>query len=152
MVRKAVKCPDCQTALTVKDIDGQEPSHWLILHKDQGGLTKPSQSVIDLCMATEKLFQKVLHVNKQLLPQGQGLPGAFANVVLGDLGGKVFLTLEPHMTDTEPDNNHVFALIKAITHAYCKIRMHHLTKQFNVYITGKCIRKKWTKLILFSHQ
>ena len=61
-------------------------------------------------------------------------------------------TLEDHLKDMEPDNNHVYRLIKAVTHAYIKIRMHHLAKQHNAQITGKVVRKQVIKLILFKHQ
>ena len=56
------------------------------------------------------------------------------------------------MLDTEPDNNHVFSLIKALALAYCEIRMHYLVKQQNTLITGNKIRKTMSKLILFRHQ
>ena len=60
----------------------------------------------------------------------------------------MFTTLEAQMLDTEPDNNHVFSLIKALALAYCKIRMHHLVKQQNTLITGNKIKKTMSKLIL----
>ncbi|GFN81905.1 transposable element p transposase-like protein [Plakobranchus ocellatus] len=80
----------------------------------------------------------------------EGLPGAIAHVVLQDIGTKVFDSLGDHMLDTQPENNHVFALIKAVTRAYIKIRMHHLVKEYNAEITGKRIRKSMHKLGLFK--
>ena len=56
------------------------------------------------------------------------------------------------MKDTEPDNNHIFSLIKAVTHTYTKVRMHHLTKQYTEKAKGRVVRKELTKLILFKHQ
>ena len=152
MVSRTVNCPDCQAALTVKALDGSQPSHGLVLQKDTGGLVKPSESVVAICMLTEKLFQRMLFVNKQRLPQDPGFPGALAHSVLEQTGGSVFRSLEAHMLDTEPDNNHVFSLIKALALAYCKIRMHHLVKQQSTLITGNKIRKTMSKLILFRHQ
>lgn len=152
MVMKKIKCPDCQVALYVKAVDGSQPSHGLILQKDQGGLIKPSPSVIDTCLQSEKIFQKLLYVNKNRIPQGEGLPAAIAHVVLQNIGNKVFGSLGEHMLDTQPENNHIFALIKAVTRAYIKIRMHHLVKEHNAQITGKYIRKVMHKLVLFKNQ
>ena len=58
MVSRTVNCPDCQAALTVKALDGSQPSHGLVLQKDSGGLVKPSESVVAICMLTEKHFLK----------------------------------------------------------------------------------------------
>ncbi|GFO31415.1 LOW QUALITY PROTEIN: THAP domain containing 9 [Plakobranchus ocellatus] len=86
IVERKLKCPDCKVALQVKAVDGSQPSHGLILQKDRGRLIKPSQSVIDICVHSERIFQKVLYVNKQKVPQGKGLPGAIAQFVLQDIG------------------------------------------------------------------
>ena len=91
-------------------------------------------------------------VSHRSTPRGSGFPGALAYAVLEEPGGRVFQTLEDHLKDMEPDNNHAYPLIKAVTHAYIKIRMHHLAKQHNAQITGKVVRKQVTKLILFKHQ
>ncbi|GFO40642.1 THAP domain containing 9 [Plakobranchus ocellatus] len=117
IVERKLKCPDCKVALQVKAVDGSQPSHGLILQKDRGGLIKPSQSVIDICVHSERIFQKLLYVNKQRIPQGEGLPGAIAHAVLQDIGTKMFDSLGDHnfMLDTQPENNHVFALITAVT-------------------------------------
>jgi len=56
------------------------------------------------------------------------------------------------MTDCSVDGNHVFFLVKAIVECYCKIRLHHMAKQFSVNINEPSIRKSLTKLILFKHQ
>ena len=91
-------------------------------------------------------------VTGQQTPPGPGIPGALSYAVLEELGGGVFETLEDHMKDMEPDNNHVYPLIRlSIKHAYTKIRMHHLTNQHNAQITGKVVCKEMTKLILFKH-
>ena len=94
----------------------------------------------------------MLSVTGQQPPRGSGFPGALAYAVLEEPGGRVFQTLEDHLKDMEPDNNHAYPLIKAVTHAYIKIRMHHLAKQHNAQIMGKVIGKQMTKLILFKHQ
>ncbi|KAK7476709.1 hypothetical protein BaRGS_00032046 [Batillaria attramentaria] len=122
------------------------------LTKDRGGLRKPSEGVVEVCLATEKLFQKLLFQTKQKLPQTPRLADIFAHSVLQQTATKAFISLSDYMFDTEPDNNHVFQLIKAVTRAYCKICMHHLVKQYNTQITGRYIRKTMSKMILFKHQ
>ena len=152
MVNRTVSCPEFQNALYVKAIEGSQPSHGLILQKDNGGLIKPSSGVVNICINTEKLIQNMLFLNGQRLPQGEGLPGALALAVLQKTGGQVFNNLDGHMLDTDPENNHVFALIKAVTRAYCKIRMHHFVGQHNARIKEKYVRKNLSKLILFKNQ
>ena len=136
----------CQT------LNGSQPSHGLILQKDRGSLNKPSDSTVQINLESKERIQKMLLVTGPQPPRGPGIPGALAYAVPEELGGRVFETLENHMQDMEPDNNHVYPLIKAVTHAYAKIRMHHLVKQRNAQITGKIVRKEMTELILFKHQ
>ena len=154
IVARRTNCPDCSCALSSKFFDNSNPSHGLILQKDRGGLCKPSDSVVRVCNATERLFQKLLFVTDQKLPQGPGVAEALGRAVLQEVGAdnSVFRDLYPHMLDTEPDNNHVFSLIKAVSAAYTNVRMHHVAKQHNLKVTGKYVRKTMTKTILFKHQ
>ena len=94
----------------------------------------------------------MLLVTGQQPPRGPGIPVALSYAVLEELCGGVFETLEDHMKDMEPDNNHVYPLIKAVYQArlHQNIRMHHLTNQHNAQITGKVVRKEITELILFK--
>ena len=115
-------------------------------------MNKPSESVVKICAVSEKLIQRMLFATDQKLPQGPGVPEALAHAVLQEVGNGVFLSLEQHMMEMEPDNNHIFSVIKAVTHAYCNVRMHHLAKQYDICIKGKFIFKTMTKVILFSHK
>ena len=47
-------------------------------------------------------------------------------------------------------DNYVFSLIKAVTHAYCNVRRHHLAKHYTHH--RKIHRKTMTKLNLFNYQ
>ena len=78
--------------------------------------------------------------------------GAISHAVLQNIGGEMFPELQSHMLEMEPENNHVHELTKSVSKAYSKIRMHHLTKTYNTEITGKYIRKNWSKVILFKNQ
>ena len=104
-------------------LDGSQPSRGLILQKDQGGLNKSSDSTVQIYLESEKRIQKMLLVTGQQPPRGSGIPVALSYVVLEKLGGRVFDTLEDHLKDMEPDNNHVYPLIKAVYQA----RLHQNT-------------------------
>ena len=71
----------------------------------------------------------MLYINYQRLPQGRGIPSAMALVILRQVGGNTFESLSNHLLDTGPENDHISPLTKAVTLAYCKIRLHHLAKQ-----------------------
>ena len=73
-------------------------------------------------------------------------------LVLSEVGMIAFKSLDFHMYDSTPDNNHIFNLIKCVAHSYATIRLHHLAKQKTVVVSGINIRKDLTKLILFKGQ
>lgn len=155
MVKQRIACLQCQSALAashnVLPLPGDIGSRF-IRHKDHGGLVKPSSSVIAVCQETERCFDRMKAVVGDNLPLASGFPAAVANVVLSAVGQTAFADLDCHMFDSTPDSNHVFTLIKAVVHCYCKIRLHHLAKQKTIEITGTAVRKQFTKLILFNHQ
>ncbi|GFO07768.1 THAP domain containing 9 [Plakobranchus ocellatus] len=121
---------------------------------NRGGLSKPSHSVVRVCNVTERLLQKLLCLTDQNLPQGPGVPEALERAVLQEVGTDraVFYDMLAHMLDTEPDNNHVFSLIKAATSAYANVRMHQVAKQHIIHVTGKYVRKTMAKTVLFKQQ
>ena len=139
MVRKKINCSECKSALISDGADGfdEPPScRALLTQKNRGGLLQPSVSVIKICKETEKSFQRLLHTLDENLPHSDGLASAISTTVLQAVVGETFEELENHMFDSEPDNNHIFALIKCIVKCYCKIRFHHMTKRFNEKISG----------------
>ena len=88
IVARRTNCPDlhCSCALSSKFFDNSNPSHGLILQKDRGGLCKPSDSVVRVCNATERLFQKLLFVTDQKLPEGPGVAEALGRAALQEVG------------------------------------------------------------------
>ena len=70
MVEKKITCSTCCEALGSKD--HQAESSFLSL-KDKGGLVKPTKSVINVCIATELCFQRILSTTGGHLPQSKGL-------------------------------------------------------------------------------
>ncbi|GFO08508.1 THAP domain containing 9 [Plakobranchus ocellatus] len=86
MVARETNRPECRSALSTKFLDTRNPSHGLILQKNRGGLSKPSDSVVRVCNVTERLLQKLLCLTDQKLPQGSGVPEALERAVLQEVG------------------------------------------------------------------
>ena len=54
------------------------------------------------------------------------------------------------MMELSPSQNHVFELVKLISAAYLKVRLHHLAKEKTQSLTSSYVRKTYSKLILFK--
>ena len=64
----------------------------------------------------------------------------------------VFQSVENHMFETEPENNHRVNLVKIVTAEYIKIRLYNSAKQRTAALHRYDVRQKLSKLILFTHQ
>ena len=96
---------------------------------------------------------RMLNANGGGLPHSAGLSNAIAATVLSVCVERgIFSTLDQHMFDSTPGNNHILSLIKCCSQSYVTIRMHHLSKSTNVRMHDKVIRKQFSKLVLFKHQ
>ena len=149
MASKRVACADCVGALT-----SSGAFHGSLLNrKNRGGLLKASPDVVQVCGVTEQCIQRLLKTTDGALPQSPGIAAAISTAVLGEVAPDgVFDQLYEHTLNGSPECNHVFLLIKCLAACYIKIRMHHLTKQFNAKISGPKVRKQLSKLVLFRHQ
>lgn len=65
MLRNRITCPDCLPALIDENDNYYRSSAALLLLKDEAGMTNPADSVVKICMATEKLFQKLFIINEK---------------------------------------------------------------------------------------
>ena len=149
-VEKKLPCRECCNVLGSRN--NTTSSQFLQL-KDRGNLYKPSQSVITVCKETEKCFQRMLAATDGKLPHCKGIVGAITTSVLGSINvSSLFTELDDHMYDSTVDDNHVHGLIKEIISCYCKVRLYHLGKETTAKLSGKNIRKKLNKLVLFNHQ
>jgi hypothetical protein len=154
MVKRKISCPQCTAALTAdSDVTvntgiGEE----FLNFKNRGGLVKPSDSVVKVCLATEKCFARMHAARGDQLPLTSRIVPVITSTVLSEIANCCFKSLDGHMFDCTPDVNHLFLLIKCISRCYCTVRMHHLAKQKSSSITGVKIRKQLSKVILFKHQ
>lgn len=160
MLNRTVHCEDCLDLLTTTDI---EDKAYLLIKKRNlgklicyqlsrriyqfvflGGLLFPSKGIIKICHETEIFIRKLMHLTDGSLPSQNLLMDIIINVSrrLVDRLSRLF---------TEHEEHH-YILLKAAIHCYCKIRLHNLAKKYTEKIQGDLIRKKLSKLILFSHQ
>lgn len=153
MAEKRVFCEECVAALQ------GDPSSAncldLLMRKTRGGLIFPSKGVITICHAAERCFRRMLSCNGGNPPKEKNFSDTLSLVVLKEVCAKtncIFPSLEKHMFDSTPVDNHIFSLVKVISQCYVKIRMYHLGKCKTESLNVEKIRKKFSKLILFKHQ
>ena len=114
----------------------------LIELRDRGGLIKPSKEVIKICQKTELVIKGLTEQDlcSRLLLQRIRVS------VLNDF-------IVPFPNDHECGlNSHSLQLTKSIIDVYVKVRLFHLSRQVSERASGRKIRSKLTKTILFCHQ
>lgn len=130
---------------------------YLYLFLILGGLHVPSLGVIKICESAEISIRKILYSTGNKLPKDANFANIFVSAVSQKFYSdiyKLFPNLKDHfLLDYSPvDHNHGFQLIKNITRAYLKIRIHNLAKKYTEIIQGTAVRRELNKLILFNHQ
>ena len=75
-----LNCDECNLALLSADVK----AHPLIEQKDRGGLCRPSESAVTLCMEAEKVIQRLLRKLGGKLPKGPGFVEAICTAVLSN--------------------------------------------------------------------
>ena len=148
-VSKTVACETCLQAL--KGEMNDEPWNQFLAIKSRGGLIVPSVSTLAICEIAEQRFRAMQHSTRS---DGIRLSKIIQTSVMKHMltDYNVFPSLENHMFETEPENNHRINLVKLVTAEYVKIRLYHLAKQRTAALHGNAIRQKLSKLILFAHQ
>lgn len=130
--------------------------HSLITVKNRGGLCFPSEDVFDISLTCENIFRQTVITSKT--GETNALNNYEAHKVVHEilkvyLNKIIFSNVLPHMTDTEPENNHVVLLIKAIAETYLQVRYCYAAKQFtvNFHVNKKSAsRQTLSKLIIFK--
>ena len=144
-------CETCLDALTATA--DASPRLSLIKLKTKGKLVFPSDDVIDICITCEKEIRQLMAMKKHL---GKAdFPKLLISVLAKYRHKEIFSKLTRHMYDTEPLQNHLFLLVKAVTEKYLHVRLCYIGKQLTAKIksqvSGKS-RQIYTKLIHFSGQ
>ena len=152
MVKRVISCETCIDALVEKD-PTEANFNSLVRHKNHGGLIEVSASVYEICRSTEQCVVRMLRSTGGNLPTTSNITPSIVSVVLEEAIDKdVFSSINNHMFDSTPENNHLINLIKCIAKCFLKIRMHHLAKEKTAQVRGENIRKTLTKAILFNGQ
>lgn len=117
----------------------------LIFLKDKGGLTYPSNDVIEICLVVGKFIKLHHQENKpmnSLLIKNKILASFINNKY-------IFSSLNDHNLEYSPLTNHVILLIKAVISTFYDIKIKYLCKQQNNIIS---FRTFYNKLTLFRGQ
>lgn len=117
----------------------------ILKRKDRGGLIKPSDDVVQVCLATENAIVKCCLV--QVAVFYKHIASVISHKVLEETTAKsVFDGLYEHMFDT----NHIYWLINTLSSCYVKIRIHHLAKEFTAQMAGPKRKNSLLKLVSLS--
>lgn len=124
--------------------------------KTWGRLIRASSDVIDVCYEVEKLFSHRLLLNNGNAIKEHHMVSRICSKVLSTVlierSPSAFSSLDYHMLDVPPDDNHVGSLVKRIVCSYCNIRLHHIAKETTAQSNETSVRWKLTKLVHQMHQ
>lgn len=140
-ISKTLKCDVCLHALY-----GEADPTSLTSLKSKGRLSHPSIDVIEICKCCESIFR--LTTNSGTSNKLNVLK--FTNAAVNSLDeSSVFESLETHICDKSPINNHRTYLIKEIAHCFFQARIGHFSRR---QIDSPSIRSICTKIPLFKGQ
>lgn len=153
-LKSIVKCPECLLSLETIHTFSLDCENFMLLNrKNRGGLLKPSQNVVNICIFAEKKIRFVLKLNNEKLPPEHNFLNVFINQICHDLFGKsLFDELNQHDYDNSFLNSHRIKLIKQIVQIYLKIRIYSIAKKQTERARGELIRSKLHRTIIFLHQ
>lgn len=131
---KSIHCEPCIDALSSDQVDSKH-IHSLIKLKDRGKLVYPSDDVIDICITAEKLFRQRGSCTDF---KRVGFCQLITSVLEQYTHKNIFLTLARHMYDTEPMENHLHLLTKAVAESYLQVRYKYDAKQLTQKLGANC--------------
>jgi hypothetical protein len=129
-------CDRCRESLVSEDLfkSFTRPTCHLLTLKNQGGLVRPSEGVVRICEATERVIRQKTCTNKA----NNDLKSAvMVSRVLAIVGSKDILNLNDHILDTQDGiENHHYSLLRNIASRYIALRHHHLAKLATQHMHG----------------
>lgn len=138
-LKKTFHCERCSAELCET-----EEACSFINRKNRGGLIKPSRYVTYICRTAENIFRHNISFSGQVVLRLINSAKSQINIT------GIFPSLNDHILDQDPLNNHLLQLVDIILKLYFTIRIHHKNKTLNE--VKERIRHKYSKLILFKHQ
>lgn len=148
-----MSCMTCKAALVLDSTDVASKygtSYFFLKFKDNGGLVKPSQGVVDVILACEHHMRELTNIHKMSRKITSTL---LESRVLAELGRKDIFSLNEHILATQEGiENHHLTLVRLIAQTFFDLRQHHISRLHNASLHVKNIRKKCTKTIIFLGQ
>lgn len=154
-LKKTVFCFKCLSLLEQNGEPTDDTYFKLLNQKGRGGLLRPSIDVIKICIFVEKKYRYVVNLNNNKMPKEKNFFDVFVTDLTRQISqeNKYFLFDDiDHMFEHTFLENPYVKLIKQIISVYAKIRFYSLAKKQSEEMKGELIRKKFSKLILFSGQ
>ena len=91
----------------------------LLKRKDNGGLQRPSEDVVTVCQVTEKVLRGVAARSPDGMPSGSVMKIVTSEgIVARSRERNAFSSLDSHMLDTDPCENHVYRLIRVVAQSF----------------------------------
>lgn len=140
-----IQCTDCSSAV-VGSKDNLE--NILLAFKDLGGLTFPSDNLIQICMDCEIILRSFSSNELLTTPLKETLEQDIINKFFNK---KIFLELSINH-DQNTLEEHVIHLVTKIVAEFYKLRMHHVCKSAIQVNNQSYVRTFYNKLILFKGQ
>lgn len=155
-VKKIIKCRMCLSVIEDFESHSVDSENFkLINRKDRGGLIRPSEDIINICLYLERKTRQVLEITNNCMPVEKNFMATFTHQLSMSLvqDKKLFKRLDSHIFDVSPyEVNHKVKLIKAICKIYIKIRFFNIAMSQTASIKGDLKRKTFSRLVLYSHQ
>lgn len=153
-LKKNIFCATCQTSLEQNYMSVDDMYFKLLNQKNRGGLMRPSTDVIDICVLVEKRLRHIFSTHNNQVPKEKKFFDVFVNKMFSEVleNKKIFSVIDEHIFDHTFMENPKTKLIKSIIICYAKIRLYSFVKRQTETIKGELIRKKLSKIILFSGQ
>ena len=153
-VSEAIQCLTCRLLLVepaaFRDFtyDDNHTQYKLIISKDKGGLTYPTNYTIKVAEAAERCVRQHTAHNKTNSLSLEYLQKS----VLNQVGGPP-ADFEEHASDTRDGlSNHYYEILSKLVRKFYQVRQFHIAKRANLSIHPNKKRSKMTKTINFMGQ
>ena len=128
------------------------PSDGFLRYKDNGGLIKPSNDVIQLCTVSEKMLRILLVENGGKPPKGSECLKLRSKIIEKFVGSDIFNKLHEHSLENALPENHIVMLARSVVKLFMKIRLNHIASRHNHNLQKTFLRQHLNKCVLFQNQ
>ena len=144
-----ISCADCLSSL-VAPCDSERRTDSLLEIKNNGGLVRPSESVIIVIQQAEKVLRESVDIHRVMKEDKWG--HVIEMKVLERLP-PVFLDYKDHFRNScHGIDSHYTDLVRNLCRVFLKLRRFHVVNLTNKQLRGRSVRHILTKTILFKNQ